>query len=295
LPLRVPAFARIEVAGEGIGAREPLLRTNMIRIGPAWTLLGLVIAACGGDASGEIGETVDSGSASHNGSVTSTGAGGGRSGGTGGMASGAAGSGEMSGGDIAGSSAIGGTNAVGGSGGGAGSANNGGSNGAGGSKGAGGSNGAAGGVSADAGASTNPCDAPGLVWKTGAKTNFTSYPDPGSAECIQYSGCMYEGQFAACPKTETQSWVMAHNIVAVFPDLATLKLHDLCLKSGTKTIVVTAIDECGNNDCNNCCTRNKGNADELIDVESYTNARWGVPDGRIQWADLGPTKGSGCQ
>jgi hypothetical protein len=32
----------------------------------------------------------------------------------------------------------------------------------------------------------------------------------------------------------------------------------------------------------------------LIDVESYTAKRWGVPDGRIQWADLGPTKGQGC-
>ena len=84
------------------------------------------------------------------------------------------------------------------------------------------------------------------------------------------------------------------NIVAVFPDLNTLKLHELCLKSGTKTIVVTAIDECGDNDCDGCCTQDKGNKDELIDVESFTDAKWGVPDGAIQWADLGPTKGSGC-
>jgi hypothetical protein len=156
--------------------------------------------------------------------------------------------------------------------------------------------GAGGGAGSGSGGATTGtgCDTPGLVWKTANKTNFTSYPEPGSAECIQYSGCMYEGQFAACDQTETLNWVKTHNIVAVFPDLNTLKLHDLCLKSGTKTIVVTAIDECGDNDCNGCCTQNKGNKDELIDVESFTNDKWGVDDGPIQWADLGPTKGAGC-
>ena len=140
------------------------------------------------------------------------------------------------------------------------------------------------------------CDAPGLVWKTGAKTNFTSYPAPGSDECIKYSGCLYEGEFAGCSKTEPLTWVMSHNIVAAFPDFTALKLHDLCLKSSTgKTIVVTVLDTCGDSDCSGCCTQNKGTADELIDVESFTDARWGVRDGRIQWADLGPTKTGGCQ
>ena len=138
------------------------------------------------------------------------------------------------------------------------------------------------------------CDTPGLVWKTAAKTEYTSYPDPGSPECIEYSGCEYMGMFAACSNTATEEWVAAHNIVAAFPDFGTLKLHDLCLKSGTKTIIVTVIDTCGDSDCNGCCTRNKGTADELIDIESYTAARFGVPDGRIQWADLGPTKGQAC-
>ena len=40
--------------------------------------------------------------------------------------------------------------------------------------------------------------------------------------------------------------------------------------------------------------RHVGNKDELIDIESFTDARWGVPDGPIEWADLGPTQGSGC-
>jgi hypothetical protein len=143
------------------------------------------------------------------------------------------------------------------------------------------------------GGPTLGCDSPGLVWKTARKTNYTSYPDPGSAECIQYNGCTWAGMFSACSGTKPKSWVMAHNIVAVFPDLPSLRLHDLCLRSGTKTLVATVYDECADSDCSGCCTQNKGSADELIDIESYTDDRWGVPDGRIEWADLGPAK-SGC-
>jgi hypothetical protein len=156
--------------------------------------------------------------------------------------------------------------------------------------------GAGGALGIDGGSSsTNPCDSPGLTWKTGSKTNYTSYPDPGSDECVLYSGCEYEGLFSACEQKRSVEWVEAHNIAAVFPDFRNLKLHDLCLKSGTKTIVVTVLDECADSDCSGCCTENKGSADQLIDIESFTDARWGVEDGRIQWADLGPTKGSGCQ
>jgi hypothetical protein len=145
------------------------------------------------------------------------------------------------------------------------------------------------------GGTTDRCRAAGLTWRSAAKTNYTSYPDPGSEECVKYSGCLYEGLFSACPSKRTKDWVAAHAIVAVFPDFKTLALHDLCLKSGDKTIVVTVLDECADTDCSGCCTQNKGSAAELIDVESFTDARWGVPDGPIQWADLGPTTGGGCQ
>jgi hypothetical protein len=141
---------------------------------------------------------------------------------------------------------------------------------------------------------TNRCAAAGLVWKTANKTEFTSYPAAGSEECIKYSGCLYEGMFAGCGPTMPVSWVQSHDIVSVFPDFATLKHHDLCLKSGAKTMVVLAIDMCADSDCSGCCTQNKGSANELIDIESYTAARFGVPDGPIQWADLGPTKGDDC-
>jgi hypothetical protein len=59
-------------------------------------------------------------------------------------------------------------------------------------------------------------------------------------------------------------------------------------------MVVSVLDTCGDSDCDGCCTENQGNAQPLIDVEKYTNERWGVADGRIEWADLGPTTGSGC-
>lgn len=149
-------------------------------------------------------------------------------------------------------------------------------------------------VTVDAGGS-DPCQAAGLKWRTGAKTNYTSYPDPNSEECIKYSGCEYEGLFSACSSKRTQEWVQAHNIVAVFPDFDQLKLHDLCLRSGGKTIVVTVLDQCADSDCSGCCTENRGKADQLIDIESYTDTRWGIEDGAIEWADLGPTKGSGCK
>jgi hypothetical protein len=148
------------------------------------------------------------------------------------------------------------------------------------------------------------CSSPNLVWRRANKTNYTSYPAPDSPECIQYNGCAYEGQFTACGKKTKKSlrWVKAHNIVSVFPNLEkasggipALSLHDLCLRSGSRTILVTALDECADSDCSGCCTQNKGNADELVDVESFTDARWGVQDGPIEWADLGPTKGTGCQ
>jgi hypothetical protein len=262
-------------------------------------LLGIAGAAPGCNAEDGAGDVGASGDANGSaGTSASSGSGGGNTAGSASSGS-TTGTGGATANGSGGSSSNGGMSAGGSSGSGngsGGSTSSGGSSGAGGKggSGSGGTAGAAGSGGAGGGAATG-CDAPGLVWKTGSKTNFTSYPAPGSDECIKYSGCLYEGQFAACNKTETLSWVMSHNIVAVFPDLGALKLHDLCLKSGTKTIVVTALDTCGDSDCNGCCTKNKGTSDELIDVESFTDARWGVPDGKIQWADLGPTKGQGCQ
>jgi hypothetical protein len=137
------------------------------------------------------------------------------------------------------------------------------------------------------------CDSPGLVWKTANKTNYESYPAPGSRECIEYSGCKYQGQFAACGKAvKSKEWVMSHDIAALFP-LGDMRLHTICIRAGDRQMEVTVYDTCGDHDCNGCCTRNRRDADVLIDLERYTNARFGVADGRIQWADLG-FKGASC-
>jgi hypothetical protein len=111
-----------------------------------------------------------------------------------------------------------------------------------------------------------------------------------------FNGCLYAGQFAACG-TESKAWVMTHNIAAVFPNYSALVLHDLCLRdpyNPSNTIVVTVIDECRNTDCGGCCTTNSQPSGNLIDLESFTDMRWGVPDEQIDWADLGLTTGKGC-
>jgi hypothetical protein len=163
-----------------------------------------------------------------------------------------------------------------------------------GSAGNGGADGATAGNAGSGGGAVTGCDAAGLTWKTARKTWYTSYPDPNSEECVEYNGCMWAGMFAACSDKKPEAWVESHNIVAAFPGFEELELHDLCLKSGDKTIVVTVYDTCADSDCSGCCTQNQADNDALIDLESYTNERWGVEDGQIQWADLGPTSGGGC-
>lgn len=137
------------------------------------------------------------------------------------------------------------------------------------------------------GAPGSECDDPRLVWHSGNKTNYESYPDPGSEECIEFNGCEYVGMFSECENTMPERWVMAHDIAAVFP-LGDLGLHRICVRSGDATIVVTVLDTCADSDCDGCCTENLGDADALVDLEKYTNERFGVEDGEVQWADLGP-------
>jgi hypothetical protein len=169
-----------------------------------------------------------------------------------------------------------------------------------GTSGAGGRGGATGGggsmsAAGSGGAQAAPaCENTSLQWRTANKTTYTSYPDPGSEECVKFNGCTWAGQFAACDDKKSEQWVMTHNIVAAFPGFKSLKLHDLCLRAKGKTIVVTVYDTCADSDCDGCCTENQGTAEQLIDIESYTDARFGVSDGMIEWADLGPTQSGGC-
>ena len=156
--------------------------------------------------------------------------------------------------------------------------------------------GGGGGGPLDAGAPKPPVDAgttppppDNFVWRKASKTNFTSYPAPGSDECVKYSGCLYEGEFAALDGVQPLSWVKSHNIAAVHSkDFNKYKLHNLRLRSGTKTIDVVVYDECADSDCSGCCTQNAQPSGYLIDLESFTDARFGVQDGQIEWACIDP-------
>jgi hypothetical protein len=136
-------------------------------------------------------------------------------------------------------------------------------------------------------ADTSAPDPTNLVWRQANLTWFTSYPDPGSEECVQYNGCTWAGQFAATSGVQPLSWVQSHNIAAVHSkDFAKYELKTLRLKQGTKTIDVVVYDECADSDCSGCCTKNAGSLGYLIDLESYTADRFGVHSGVVDWACL---------
>lgn len=130
-------------------------------------------------------------------------------------------------------------------------------------------------------------DDQGLVWRSANLTNFTSYPEPGSEECEAFNGCKWAGHFAFVEGQQTEAWVMAHNIAAVHSDdgeayaLKTLRVRDQ-----DRTIDVTVYDECADSDCSGCCTRNASETGFLIDLESYTAARFGTEHGVVAWACL---------
>lgn len=139
----------------------------------------------------------------------------------------------------------------------------------------------------DVGAALDECERASLTWHSARKTHYTSYPEPGSVECVVYNGCMWAGYFAGCDGKQPEAWVQATNIAAFFPSFARYAHHRLCLRSGDRRMIVHVVDTCGDSDCDGCCTRNQGSAEALIDLESYTDARWGLPDGPLEWADLG--------
>lgn len=126
-------------------------------------------------------------------------------------------------------------------------------------------------------------------WYSANLTNYTSYPDPGSEECVQYNGCKWSGQFYGLDEKQSEEWVAAHNIIAVHEkDWDTLGLKMIKLRQGNKEIIATVYDLCSDSDCDGCCTRNLGpiNADGnryLIDIEKYTMERFGSGDGIVQF------------
>ncbi|WP_437485342.1 hypothetical protein WME75_00625 [Sorangium sp. So ce1014] len=126
------------------------------------------------------------------------------------------------------------------------------------------------------------------MWRTASLTEFESYPDPGSEECIKFNGCMWAGQFAALEGQQSESWVQEHNIAAVHSkDFEAYKLKTLRLRKDGKEIDVTVYDMCSDSDCSGCCTENARPSGFLIDIEKYTVGRFGVPaDGQVEWRCL---------
>ncbi|MBC7660607.1 MAG: hypothetical protein H7249_13000 [Chitinophagaceae bacterium] len=125
------------------------------------------------------------------------------------------------------------------------------------------------------------------TWSKADLTNYESYPDPGSEECVQYNGCTWEGQFAALPDKMPETWVKEHNIISIHAkDFAQYKLKTLRLRQGTHTIDATVYDECSDSDCDGCCTANSKKTGFLIDIEKYTNVRFGGGDGVVEWQCL---------
>ena len=150
----------------------------------------------------------------------------------------------------------------------------------GGSGGSGGSSGSAG--ASSAGASTG-------TWSKANLTNFESYPDPGSDECVKFNGCTWAGMFAGVEGKQTEAWVKAHNIVAVHSkDFGKYSLKTLRLKQGSKLLDVTVYDECADSDCSGCCTQNakQNGLNFLIDIEKYSMQRFGSGDGIVEWQCL---------
>lgn len=127
------------------------------------------------------------------------------------------------------------------------------------------------------------------TWRLANLTNYTSYPDPNSEECLYYNGCLWAGYFAFVDGQMPESWVQSHNIIAVHSkDAETYRLKTFRLRQNGREIDAVVYDMCADSDCNGCCTAN-ANANGigfLIDIEKYTMERFGSGDGIVEWMCL---------
>lgn len=126
------------------------------------------------------------------------------------------------------------------------------------------------------------------VWHQANLTWYTSWPDPGSEECIEYNGCTWAGYFAGVEGQMTEEWVKEHNIIAVHEkDWKKYKLKTFRLRMNGSTIDAVVYDMCSDSDCDGCCTENAGEIGFLIDIEKYTRERFdGNGDGVVEWTCL---------
>ncbi len=126
------------------------------------------------------------------------------------------------------------------------------------------------------------------VWHQANLTWYTSWPEPGSEECIEYNGCTWAGYFAGVEGQMTEEWVKEHNIIAVHEkDWNKYKLKTFRLRMNGSTIDAVVYDMCSDSDCDGCCTENAGEIGFLIDIEKYTRERFdGNGDGVVEWTCL---------
>ncbi|PSC74732.1 hypothetical protein C2E20_2301 [Micractinium conductrix] len=129
-------------------------------------------------------------------------------------------------------------------------------------------------------------------WQRASATYYNSYPECCSSkradqtECWHYSGCEWQGLFAAFNDRKSKSWVAANNLAAVFQvgqsrgewerRWKNAKLLIRNPRTG-KTMEVQVADTCSDSDCSGCCTRNaRRSGGTLVDLEFHTARRfWG--------------------
>ena len=129
------------------------------------------------------------------------------------------------------------------------------------------------------------------VWNKAVLTWYISWPDPGSEECIVYNGCEWAGYFAGLDGQQTEEWVSENNIISIHEkDWGKYKLKTFRLRQNGKSIDAVVYDMCSDDDCDGCCTKNAGETEFLIDVESYTCERLTGSkegcDGVVEWTCL---------
>lgn len=125
-----------------------------------------------------------------------------------------------------------------------------------------------------------------LEWQQANLTWYESYPDEGSAECIEYNGCQWAGWFAGLSDQMSPEWVEQNNIAAVHSDhFSTYDGKTLRVRRGTDNqIDVVVYDMCSDDDCDGCCTNNMWKTKFLIDMEIHTAERFGISGGIVEFA-----------
>eukprot|EP00486_Rosalina_sp_Unknown_P000875 CAMPEP_0201566466 /NCGR_PEP_ID=MMETSP0190_2-20130828/6253_1 /ASSEMBLY_ACC=CAM_ASM_000263 /TAXON_ID=37353 /ORGANISM="Rosalina sp." /LENGTH=221 /DNA_ID=CAMNT_0047985215 /DNA_START=19 /DNA_END=681 /DNA_ORIENTATION=+ len=103
-------------------------------------------------------------------------------------------------------------------------------------------------------------------------------PAADTQECDEYSCCDYVGQFAAIGQ-QSFDYVQNNNLIAFF-DNSDPNNNEWWNKYANKqikltangiTITATIVDQCGNHDCNNCCSNNANQGGGyLVDTEYWT-------------------------